>query len=439
MQCQLPACVDCHVESQVAPSQIKAQTDGATVPDVVAPPPHHPRFPLADGMRALAAIAVLLVHVWLFTGGFGGFTGSLPNRMLVRLDVAVAIFFLLSGFLLYRPMIAHRTGGGPAPGMRSFVRGRFLRIYPAYWVALTVLTVFPGLVGVFSDKWWVFYTMGDYFNPHFHLSVCPVNQQFKCGLPQSWTLAVEVTFYIALPFYAALSARLTRGRSVRNWMRTELCILAALAAISLILSGGALSLRNHTWFQFTFLGHMYWLALGMGLAVISTAYGIGPSQFPRPLRFAADHPTWCWAGAFGLYLLTAVLFYPAPFPVAPFTGFQAAALSLIQGGVALLLLIPVFFGNPNIGAPARLMRAPIMLWLGLVSYGLYLWQVTPETDLGFGNAHEGFAVVLIGTLLFALPCAAASYYLVERPLMKLKRFPITEWLERRRQGPEIPP
>ncbi len=85
------------------------------------------------------------------------------------------------------------------------------------------------------------------------------------------------------------------------------------------------------------------------------------------------------------------------------------------------------------------MRAPVMLWLGLVSYGLYLWQVTPETDLGFGSAHEGFVVVLIGTLLFALPCAAASYYLVERPLMKLKRFPITEWLERRRPGPEIPP
>ncbi|HEX2391915.1 MAG TPA: acyltransferase family protein, partial [Solirubrobacterales bacterium] len=116
-------------------------------PEVLSPPPHHPRFPLSDSIRGLAAIAVLAVHAWLFTGGFGGFDGNLPNRMMVRLDGAVAVFFLLSGFLLYRPMIAHRAGGPDAPSVASYGRGRFLRIFPAYWLALTVLAIFPGLVG----------------------------------------------------------------------------------------------------------------------------------------------------------------------------------------------------------------------------------------------------------------------------------------------------
>ena len=56
----------------------------------------------------------------------------------------VAIFFMLSAFLLYRPMIAYRTGGPARPKFRHFARRRFLRIYPAYWVALTVLAIYPG-------------------------------------------------------------------------------------------------------------------------------------------------------------------------------------------------------------------------------------------------------------------------------------------------------
>src|SRR6266581_4390650 len=98
----------------------------AAVPDVVAPPPRHPRFPLSDGLRGIAAVSVLVVHTWLFTGGFGGLQPSLPNRFVVRLDAMVAIFFMLSAFLLYRPMIAHRGGGPPPPGAADYLRRRLL-------------------------------------------------------------------------------------------------------------------------------------------------------------------------------------------------------------------------------------------------------------------------------------------------------------------------
>ena len=67
------------------------------------------------------------------------------------------VFFAISGFLLYRPWVAARAAGAPAPAAGRYARRRALRILPAYWVALTVLAVFPGITGVFTGDWWRYY------------------------------------------------------------------------------------------------------------------------------------------------------------------------------------------------------------------------------------------------------------------------------------------
>lgn len=390
----------------------------AAVPDAVAPPPRHPRFPLSDGVRGIAAISVVIVHSWLFAGRFGDGTG-LANRLVVRLDSMVAIFFLLSAFLLYRPMIAYRAGGPSSPRVRDFARRRFLRIFPAYWVALTVLAIIPGLTGVFSDKWWTFYSLTEYLHPVTNTAVCD-GQGYRCGLLQSWSLTVELTFYAMLPIYALLVARLTRGRTVRSWMRAELGLVALLATASLALGVLPLSLRNQTWFVYTFAAHFDWLGMGLALAILSVVYGRREESLPRPLRIAAAHPGACWAGAIALYLVTVLAFRPVPFTVAEFTDMEFLEIHFLQCGVAVLLVLPVVFGNPNLGLPRRILANRYLLWLGLISYGFYLWQVTIGIDLGFGGANEGFGPVLIGTVLIAIPLAAASYYLIERPLMRWK-------------------
>ena len=83
-----------------------AATADATVPDVVAPPPRHPRFPLFDGLRAIAVLSVVGVQRDLAANGYIG--NGLVDRLLAHLNVGVTIFFVISGFLLYRPFIAHR-------------------------------------------------------------------------------------------------------------------------------------------------------------------------------------------------------------------------------------------------------------------------------------------------------------------------------------------
>jgi peptidoglycan/LPS O-acetylase OafA/YrhL len=404
----------------------------AAVPDVVSPPPFHPRFPLSDGARAFAVVSVMIVHAWLFTGGFGGFTGSLPNRLVVRLDGAVAIFFFLSGFLLYRPMIAHRTGGPAAPSVVDYARRRFLRVYPAYWVALTALAIFPGLVGVFSGRWLAFYSLGFYLDLADASKACFGEPGFRCGLPQSWTLTVEMTFYIMLPFYALLTSWIARGRSVRTWMRIELLLIAVLAAASVLAGGLSSSLRDATLFRFSFLAHFLWLGLGLAAAVISVGYRNRRDGLPRPLRLAAEHPGACWGLALAIWVVEVFTVVPAPFTVATLGVGGYIVLQLVQAIVAALLLTPVVFGNPNFGVASRFFGHPVMIWLGLISYGLYLWSVTITVDLGVGGAEAGFWTVLLLTILITIPLAAISYYLLERPLMIFKyRSPRQALRERR--------
>lgn len=403
------------------------------MPDAVAPPPRHRLFPLADGVRGIAAFSIVIVHVWLFTGGIGGFGDSLPNRFVVRLDGMVSIFFVLSAFLLYRPMIAHRTGGPKAPRVADYARRRFLRIYPAYWLALTVLAIVPGLFGVFSSHWFAFYSLGINLDPIYNSSVCPPSDSFACGLPQSWTLTTEMSFYLVLPLYAALAARLARGRSRNSWVWRELVLLTALSALSIFLNMAPASLRVDPWFRFTFAGHFFWLALGLGLAVLSVAYE-RRSELPAPLRLLASRPGLSWGCAFAVYLVTVATLSPVPFIVADDTTPQFLGTHLAHGALAMLIMIPVVFGDPNARLPRRVLANPVVAWLGLISYGFYLWHVTIAYYLGFGGAEGSFGVVLILTLLIAIPLAAASYYLLERPLMRLKYRPLRDVLHLPRRG-----
>src|SRR4051812_50028621 len=85
------------------------------VEPAVAPPPGNPRFAPVDGLRAVAACAVVITHT-AFLSGFNGH--GFAGQITARLDAGVALFFVISGFLLYRPFVAARLQGrsGPAGG-----------------------------------------------------------------------------------------------------------------------------------------------------------------------------------------------------------------------------------------------------------------------------------------------------------------------------------
>ncbi|HUZ84741.1 MAG TPA: acyltransferase, partial [Gaiellales bacterium] len=189
--------------------------DSTAAPDAVAPPPGHPRFPLIDSLRAIAALSVVLVHA-------GGLTVTPEDGFVSHAEAGVAVFFAISGFLLYRPFVSVRLNGARSSTLRSYLRRRLLRIVPAYWLALTLLAIWPGATGVFSGHFWVFYGFGQIYNDNYVLD----------GIAPAWTLCIEISFYLLLPLYAMAVGRVLGRLERRRQMITELAILATVAVAS---------------------------------------------------------------------------------------------------------------------------------------------------------------------------------------------------------------
>ena len=103
-----------------------------------------------DSLRAVAAISVLAYHA-LYKGVLLQLpTGSPLSPWAAHLDVGVPIFFVLSGFLLYRPFVRARLSGSEAPDTEAYGWRRVMRILPAYWIALVVV----GLAGATIAGCW---------------------------------------------------------------------------------------------------------------------------------------------------------------------------------------------------------------------------------------------------------------------------------------------
>ena len=94
----------------------------------VQPPAGNPRFPLLDPLRVIAAFAIVFTH----TGSVTNFNAdNWLGQFTARLNIGVALFFLLSGFLLYRPFVAARYQDRPPVRIRDYTRRPVLRIVPA--------------------------------------------------------------------------------------------------------------------------------------------------------------------------------------------------------------------------------------------------------------------------------------------------------------------
>ena len=394
-------------------------------PDVVKPPPGNPRFPLFDSLRGLAALAIVLTHVGL---GSGANYNAAYGALLARLDIGVTLF--LSGFLLYRPFVAARLEDRPALRLRDYARRRVLRIVPAYWLALTVLAIWPGLT--FTGPRWVYYGFLQNYDFLWVLG----------GIGQAWSLAVEASFYVLLPFYALALGALTRRFAPRRTLAVEVTVLGALSVGSLVLRWYIHHTSHSQVLLFTILCTFFWFALGMGLAVASAAWRDRETR-PGVIGLVERAPSLWWAAALGLFAVMS-WGYGLPRGLSGTTsGVQYLGEHLTYGAVSFLLVLPAVWGDRLGGLPRRFLRLRAMAWLGLISYGLFLWhgrwtQYFIEKGAGgwLPQIGSGFVVMLACVLACSLATAGASYYLVERPILRYK-----DGFRRRRpaSGPEPTP
>jgi peptidoglycan/LPS O-acetylase OafA/YrhL len=362
-------------------------------------------------MRAIAVVCVLLTHTAFLSGlnqssWLGDFTA--------RLDLGVTIFFLISGFLIYRPFVNSRLNGAPETPLVVFFKRRFLRIFPAYWLALTVLAISPGLPDVHTGRWWVYYGLFQAYDPTW----------FDKGIGTAWSLSTEVAFYLLLPLYAWVAARFMRG------VRMELAVLGLLAAASVVTRALVASAEQHaafgtaSTFPITLGGSFLWFALGMGLAVIS-AWLQGRVERPRTVVFVERRPWVPWLLALGLFVLVSKGIGVTGNEFQRLTVAQNVAEHLLYAAVALCLLLPAVFGDGAGGWPRGVLANRWLAALGLISYGVFLWHLTLAIKLS-GEGASGwlpigrFLSLTVIVLVVSVPVAAASYVLLERPLLRLK-------------------
>ena len=402
-----------------------------------------------DGLRAAAAGAVLLTHVGSLTGY--SMTGTPVAWVLSRGDVGVPIFFTLSGLLLYRKWAAAVLTGRSSDRLAVYLRRRALRILPAYWaVVLIALPVFSPERALHAWPWLQYLLLIQVYDAHPWW-----RGTGAIGLAQTWSLAVEVSFYLALPLLAAaLTWFACRGErrghagraipgphfpapTVHRRARRLLAGIAVLAASSFGWAILAFYPRQAWWFGETLPPLMIWFCAGMAIAVMLAWAGAEPGNdgpASRICRSVAASTGMCGLIAVSAFAIACTpVTGPAFFGVPDLWGTVAKTVlyALVAGAlVAPVACQPLLTDRAEGMLSARLLGCLPARFLGKISYGIFLWQFLAAYAI-FGLLHikTAFAggrftspeVIAVGLViaLFTVAAATGSYYLIEWPAQHL--------------------
>ncbi|MFJ6151758.1 acyltransferase family protein [Micromonospora profundi] len=391
-------------------------------------------LPSLEGLRALAVLGVVVHHVSFLSGLTNSFEPLAGP--LARLDVGIAIFFALSGFLLYRPFALATIQGQAQPPIRRYLWHRALRIMPGYWAMAAVALVWLN-IDYMKSVW-------DWAIP---LLLAQIYQPLRLpvGMEQTWSLATEATFYLALPAIAVLGHRIG-GRTPLVRARRQLAIGALLVLAGLTWNAYAhgpdspLPGLAVLWLP----AFLDWFGLGIMLAVLASwpsrttsppfltdLAGGEPgrgnedlwSATPRGLRVVTFAPGTSW-------LIAGALLWIASTPIAGPRGVEGA--TPVESVTEHLLFLAITWcviaplvGPGSGGVPRALLGHRAVLFLGRISYGIFLWHLLALEAcfrlLGFTRMSSSFWVLLVLTMALTIPVATASYYLIERPARRLRR------------------
>lgn len=368
-------------------------------------------FALLDGYRALAVLMVLSTHVAFTTGeSFGSVVGPLLGRM----DFGVTLFFLLSGFLLYRPWALSAMTNRAGPALGRYALRRAGRILPAYWLMVAVtLLVLPEIQPVTWSAWPVHLGLIHIYIPGYTLE----------GLTQTWSLATEVSFYVLLPVFAWLAGRRRRG-DPRASSRRQLWVIAALGCFTWVFMigrslAGVESGLSNLWL----ISHLDWFALGMAAAVVSARmeFAAPPTWMKRVVELGRDTPT-CLGLAAALFVIGATPL-GGSFDFSDLTTAETLFKHAIFGLTAIVLLLPGFFASDGAASTwSKILRHPVTVYLGTISYGIFLWHLVVLRLLvdwfDIAPFTGGFLPLWIATLIVSVVAATGSWFLIERPVQR---------------------
>lgn len=343
-----------------------------------------------DGLRALSIFWVMGFHsngpVGQLLSGKGGWVG-------------VDAFFVISGFLitgiLLRELKAKQT-----ISLKNFYVRRSLRLVPVYaaWIALTCIvnprhcTDLPAAAAIAAI-----------YMVDFDIALL-WNHIVGSGLEIGWSLSVEEKFYMLWP-------------TVMKYVKKHLALASVVAIIFCFV-----------WRAYLLCHGAYWIRLSAAFDTKLDAIMIGCLA---SIAMADDNMRKWLSRFFGSPLLSLAVFVFICAYV-PFIGHPALVKGLGNALIYWNVELPVFYFsvvvlivtmclNP-LSLPARLLSIPVLVWLGRISYSIYLWHLfafrwsmtVPFNGQANSIENEAFRYAL------AVVLAAISFYCIEKPFLKLK-------------------
>ena len=405
--------------------------------ETTAPTATSSRLWEVEGLRAVAAWSIVVFHVWIFSSpavlnwNLGPFT-----TFVSPLQSGVTLFFVLSGFLLYRPIAVALLDATPGPSVWRYLRNRALRILPAYWVILLlVIIVFRSAslgasgTGSLTDLRTL---LLDLF-----LVQTYVPDGIWSGILPAWSLTIEVAFYLMLPLLGLAAVALARGRA-----HGRVRIAAALGPVVFMLLLGAVGkilvavyaegpqrATTSTWhgvLDRSILTHADLFGFGMGAAFVLLLWErnlgarlgcLRSARLSRPLVYVGL-PTFF----LGFYLLPPYLY--------------DAVVALLASFV-LVRLLAVNGREDARSRPSRFLTQRWTVAAGRRSYSVFLWNfpvlafLSTHSLLAGGNGAWAFLVNLLIAAPTIAVLSALTYRFVEAPALRLKN-------RRRARGAALP-
>lgn len=312
------------------------------------------RIPSLDGLRAISISLVLAGHL--------SKSGAVPKFMANYAGTGVRIFFVISGYLITTILLNEHLQTSTI-NLRQFYIRRAYRILPA----AAVFMLFAMVMYWHELRW---YDIGAML-----LYVANFDGARPWMVSHLWSLCVEEQFYFLWPSV------------LRRWYRQRIVIILGIVVLAPVYSAACYHFKVPSGGYGTFPAVADNLAIGCLLAIFA-------SRIPKISRWVA------------FSMLLAVLFvpsYPANTPTR--TLFMLFVLwPILHCSIAGLVL-------HVIQSPYRILNLAPVIWLGRISYSLYLWQ----EPFFFNPSRQPAYKLLLGVGL-----ACLSYYFVEQPVLRLR-------------------
>ena len=365
------------------------------------------------GIRALAALMVLAHHIFALAGprflafDVGGL--EISYHWLITCSwMGANVFFVLSGFLLAIPFCRHIEGQGDRVATGAYLWRRIRRVVPAYWVQIVILCIVLYCTSGLPPLW-VIATQFLFLQDFWHGYEGALNGVY-------WTLPIEFGYYLILPLLAMFVA-LFSSRQRMVWL--AVCVLLVASAIayrSLMYIQVADQPQPIKFFLLMQLpGLIDHFAIGMLLAWVYVRLGSSIKGWMSDLLVVA--------GLGGIIFMMAMVdnHYRAYWNGHPMLLYGYTITAFFIGVLVL--------GTATAGKLSRILFASKpMLFIGIVSYSLYLWHYPILHWLIAWFDYLGIAGDRLWWLTgmgipLSLLAAIASYWLIERPFLTRKAHP----------------